>query len=187
MNQVIENIKARRSVRVYESKPIDKKVLETLIDAARWAPTGANSQPWRFVVVQDAGFRKKLADLARPKYEAWLAKMPQDFKDMRKDIDEQSGDPAYYGAPAIVFVIGKGMTSDLDCPMACQNVMLAARSFGIGSCWVYIGQLPLDNSEVRQALELKEGEKVYGPILLGYPKGDFPSPPERRTPAVKWI
>ncbi|HRY28962.1 MAG TPA: nitroreductase [Elusimicrobiota bacterium] len=187
MNPVIENIKARRSVRLFDGRKIDKKTLEALIDAARWAPTGMNSQPWRFVVAQGDEFRKKLSALALPRYKKWLEKMPQELKAMRQEVDEKTGDPAYYGAPVVVFVIGKGMTSDFDCAMACQNIMLAARSLGIGSCWVYIGQLPLDDAEMRGALELKEGEKVYGPLVLGYPKGNFPAPPPKKDPPVKWL
>jgi len=76
------------------------------------------------------------------------------------------------------------MTADYDTPMVCQNIMLAARSLDIGSCWVYFGQLPLDDQEVRSALEMKEGEKVYGPILVGYPQaGNFPAS-LKRAPAV---
>ncbi len=187
MNSVIENIRLRRSVRYFDPKPIDKKTIETLIDAAVWAPTGANSQPWRFVVVQSEAFRGKLAELALPRYKKWLSNMPDSFKEMRKEYDVKIKDPAYYSAPVIVFVIGSGMSCSLDCPMACQNIMLAARSLGIGSCWVFIGQFPLDDKEVRQALELKEGEDVYGPIILGYPKGEFPAAPPRNPPKVKWL
>jgi len=187
MNPIISNIKTRRSVRSFEQKKIEKETLDAIIDAANWAPTGANSQPWRFVVVQEPAFRKKLAALALPLYKAWIAKMSPEFQEMRKEVDAKTTDPVYYEAPVIIFVIGKGMTNALDCPMACQNIMLAARSFDIGSCWVYIGQLTLEDSEVKRALELQEDEKVYGPILLGYPKGDFPTPPPKKTPDVKWI
>lgn len=187
MNEVIENIKARRSVRSFEEKKIERRLLEVLIDAAHWAPTGMNSQPWRFVVVEDATFRKKLAGLALPRYRQWLTSVPKELQDIRKDVDAKTGDPAYYGAPVIIFVIGKGMTADFDCPMACQNIMLAARSFGIGSCWVYIGQLPLEDADIRKVLELEEGEKVFGPIILGYPKDSFPAPPPKKDPPVKWI
>lgn len=187
MNSVIENIKNRRSVREFDSKKIDKNILEKIVEAASFAPTGMNTQPWRFVVVQDDEFRKNLAQDASVRYKKWLENLPQDFKDMRKEIDDKTDDPAYYGAPVIIFVIGKGMTTDFDCPMACQNIMLSARSFGIGSCWVYIGQFPLGNDIIREKLELKEGEKVYGPIILGYPKNEFPIAPEKKSPIIKWI
>ena len=187
MNKVNENIMNRRSVRDYDSKPIPKDILQTIINAGNAAPSGMNTQGWRFVVVQGKAFKDKLLSLAIPRYNEWMKKAPPAFSDLRKEIDAETSDPIYYNAPVIIFVIGSGMTGDFDTPMVCQNIMLSARSFDIGTCWVYFGQLPLDDAEVRKELELQEGEKVYGPILLGYPKGDFPESPEKKEPKVKWI
>jgi nitroreductase len=186
MNQVIETIMKRRSVRLYESKPISKEILQTLINAGNAAPSGGNAQNWRFVVVEDKTFKNKLLSLAIPRYKKWMEKAPKEFSDMRKEVDNMV-DPIYYDAPVIIFVIGSGMTADFDTPMVCENIMLAARSLGIGSCWVYFGQLPLDDQEVRDKLEMQEGEKVYGPILLGYPQGEFPAPPKKNEAKIKWI
>lgn len=188
MNQVIETIMKRRSVRLYESKPIPKEILQIVMNAGNAAPTGGNAQNWRFVVVENKSFREKLLSLGIPRYKKWMEKAPKDLADMRKEIDAVASDPIYYDAPAIVFVIGSGMTSDLDTPMVCENIMFAARSLDIGSCWVYFGQLPLDDQEVRDALEMQEGEKVYGPILLGYPRGgEFPASPNKKDAVIKWI
>lgn len=188
MNQVIETIMKRRSVRLYESKPISKEILQTIINAGNMAPTGGNAQSWRFVVVENRSFKNKLMSLAIPRYKKWMEKASKELSEMREEIDATASDPIYYDAPAVVFVIGSGMTSDLDTPMVCENIMIAARSLDIGSCWVYFGQLPLDDQEVRNALEMQEGEKVYGPILLGYPKGgEFPASPKKKSPVIKWI
>lgn len=188
MNQVIEAIMKRRSVRLYESKPVPKEILQTLINAGNAAPTGGNAQNWRFVIVEDRSFKEKLLSLGIPRYKKWMERAPKGLVDMRKEIDAVVSDPIYYEAPAIIFVIGSGMTSDHDTPMVCENIMLAARSLDIGSCWVYFGQLVLDDQDVRSALEMQEGEKVYGPILLGYPKGgEFPASPKKKDAVIKWI
>lgn len=188
MNQVIETIMKRRSVRLYESKPIPNEILQVLINAGNAAPTGGNAQSWRFVVVENKSFRNTLMSLAIPRYKKWMEKASKELSDMREEIDAGASDPIYYDAPAIIFVIGSGMTSDLDTPMVCENIMIAARSLDIGSCWVYFGQLPLDDLEVRKALEMREGETVYGPILLGYPKGGaFPASPKKKSAVIKWI
>lgn len=187
MNLMIETIRNRRSVRFFESKPIPKDALVSIINAGNMAPSGCNAQGWRFVAIVDEKFRKKLADLALPRYKKFMQKSNAALKELREEIDAQVSDPVYYGAPALVFVIGSGMTTDMDCPMVCENMMLAARSLEIGSCWVYFGQLVLDDAEVRKALELKPDEKVFGPILFGYPEGDFPEPPKKKDPVVKWI
>lgn len=187
MNKVIETIMSRRSVRDYDEKPIPKKVIQAILDAGNAAPSGMNAQNWRFVIVQDKEFKNRLMSLAIPKYKKWMEKAPQALSDMRKEIDASTNDPIYYNAPVIIFVIGSGMTSGFDAPMVCENIMLAARSLEIGSCWVYFGQLPLDDMDVRKELEIQTDEKVYGPILLGYPKGKFPESPIKKEAEIKWI
>jgi len=187
MNQIIENIKARRAVRKYSSKPIPREVLETIIAAGNAAPSGCNAQGWRFVVVEDQAFRQKLAGSALPVYKRWIEKVPDQMREMRADIDKQFSDPIYYSAPVVMFVIGSGVTPDMDCPMVCQNMMLAARSLGIGSCWVHFGQFALKDPEVKNALDLKKEEKVYGPVLFGYPEDGFPEAPPKKPAQIKWI
>ena len=187
MNAVIEAIKNRRSVRAYESRGISREKLEAIIEAGRWAPSGMNLQLWRFVVVEHAGFRRKLHDVAVPRYYQLRGRLGVSAA-VRKPIDDAVEDPVFYSAPVMVFVIGtKLATYADDCPMVCQNIMLAAYSFGIGSCWVGYGQLALQDEEVRAALELKDDEQVFGPILLGYAEGGFPEPPRKKVPTVKWI
>lgn len=173
MNQVIDTIHNRRSVRFYEDKKLTKEEIQTIIDAGNMAPTGSG-QSWRFVAVTNDEILEKMRTLAKPKYEAWMKNAPQPFKEVRAQIDAVASDPVYYSAPAVIFVISSGMTADFDCSMVCENMMLAARSMEIGSCWVYFGQLIVDEPEIIQMLQIKENEKVYGPIILGYPKGEFP-------------
>jgi nitroreductase len=190
MNQVIDIIKSRRSIRSYQATPIPRNTLLTLIEAANQAPSGMNMQPWRFVVVEDADFRKKLLRAAIPNAKKYLEENvkpvnPARYEVILKRYDELA-DPIYYGAPAMIFVIGTGPHAAESCPLACENMMLAAQSLGIGSCWVKFGSLITDNSEIVAQLGLKEDEKIYGPILLGYAK-DVPQPPAKKPPVVGWI
>jgi nitroreductase len=186
MNQTFETIFNRRSIRSYDQKSVPRDLLDRIIKAGDAGPSGANNRAWRYVVVQDPAYKQMLVGRSMPHYKKWLETMPAPFKEMRAEIDK-SPDPIYYGAPTIVFVIGKGYTADVDCPIACQNMMLAARSFGIGSCWVYIGQLVLGDPEVRASLEIAEGEKVFGPIIFGYPREQFPEARDNPALQVKWI
>ena len=174
MNPTLEVIKSRRSIRSYETKPVPKDILLTIVEAANHAPSGMNAQPWRFVVVEDAGFRRKLLETAIPNCKKYLEDVvkpanPQRYEVILKRYAEMV-DPIYYGAPAMVFVIGAGPNAADACPMACHNMMLVAKSLGLGSCWVKFGSMVTDNPEVVNGLELKADEKIFGPILLGYPK-----------------
>jgi nitroreductase len=189
MNEVLKTISERRSVRSYQKKGIPREIIMKIIEAGNQAPSGMNSQPWRFVVVEDDAFHKRLLDTAIPNAKRLLEDVkrtnPERYQLIMKRYEELE-DPIYYSAPVIIFVIGRGRYADLSCPLACQNMMLAARSLGIGSCWVYFGSLVTEDEEIRKALELKDDEKIFGPIVFGYPE-QFPEPPEKKPPVIKWI
>ncbi len=189
MNSVIEAIKSRRSVRAYDAKPVPKELVRAVIEAGNEAPSAMNSQPWRFVVVEDAAAKKQLLAAALPKAKAITEKVkdidPERYEAIKKRYAELP-DPVYYSAPVIVFVIGNGMYAAHSCPLACENMMLAAHALGLASCWVGFGAMVTDDQEVRGLLELKEGDSIYGPILIGYPKAHPPRPP-KKDPKVKWI
>jgi nitroreductase len=189
MNEVLEAIMKRRSVRAYEARKIARDTLTTILEAGNEAPSAMNSQPWRFVVVEDEEAKRKLLSAALPQAkkitEAVKDVDPERYALIQKRYAELT-DPVYYSAPAIVFVIGNGRYSGHSCPLACENMMLAAYSLGLGSCWVGFGAMVTDDPKVRDLLELKDGDYIFGPILLGYPKGKTPRPP-KKEPKVKWI
>jgi nitroreductase len=189
MNEVIEAIRKRRSVRSYESKPVPRDIIKMIIEAGNEAPSAMNSQPWRFVVFEDEKIKEKLLDAALPntkKILEMVKDVDQKKYDMIKKRYEELKDPVYYSAPAIIFVIGSGRYADHSCPLACENMMLAAYSLGLGSCWVGFGAVVTENDEVRNLLELQKDERIFGPILLGYPEV-YPERPPKREPQVKWL
>lgn len=189
MNAVIEAIRKRRSVRSYESKPIPRDIISIIMEAGNEAPSAMNSQPWRFVVVEDKKVKEKLLGAALPNAKKILETVkevdPERYEMIKKRYVELK-DPIYYSAPAIVFVIGSGRYADHSCPLACENMMLAAYSLGLGSCWVGFGAMVTEDAEISNILELQEGEKIFGPILLGYPNG-YPERPPKKEPQIKWL
>ncbi len=189
MNLVIDTIRKRRSVRAYDPKPVPRDVLNAIIEAGNEAPSAMNSQPWRFVVIQEKDAKKKLLAAALPQAKkiADLVKGtdPERYEAIKKRYADLP-DPVYYSAPAVAFVIGSGRFAAHSCPLACENMMLAAQSLGLGSCWVGSGAMVLDDPDVRKLLELTERESIFGPILLGYAKGETGRPP-KKDPKVKWI
>ena len=203
MNSVIEAIKNRRSVRAYEPKPIPRDIINEIIEAGNHAPFTSltRSQPWRFVVVQDPAFKQKLLQTTLPFWKNATGGMKNTAPELYKmaiSIYEAMDDPKdviYYNAPVIIFVIGPA-NNPVSCALACENMMIAAQSLGLGSCYVGFGAMVKGNPEVVNALELKDDEGVFGPILLGYPKTN-PSEalataldsigPNKKDPATKWI
>ena len=203
MNSVLEAIKNRRSIRAYEPKQIPKEIINTIIEAGNQAPftSMTRAQPWRFIVVQDPAFKQKLLQTTLPFWKNATGGMkntaPVLYK-MAMSIYDAMDDPKdviYYNAPVIIFVIGPA-NNPVSCALACENIMIAAQSFGLGSCYVGFGAMVKGNPEVVQALELTKDEGVYGPILIGYPKLN-PSEalaealesigPNKKEPKTKWI
>jgi nitroreductase len=188
-NEILKAIHTRRSVRVYESKKVSKNSIKTIVEAGNNAPSAMNSQPWRFVVVEDEALHKEMVKTAIPNAKKILEYVktsnPERYQQIMKRYEELE-DPIYYSAPAIIFVIGSGIYADLSCPLACENMMLAAFSLGLGSCWVQLGSLVTDNEEIKKSLDLQEDEKIFGPIVIGYPKV-IPEPPEKKEPEITWL
>jgi len=203
MNPAIEAINSRRSVRSYEQKPVPKDILNKIIEAGNQAPftSMTRSQPWRFVVVENKEFKQKLLQTTLPFWKNAIGGMKETAPELYKmamsiyEAIDDPKDPIYYNAPVIIFVIGAANNA-LSCALACENIMIAATSLGLGSCYVGFGAMVKGNAEIVQALELTKDDGVYGPILLGYPKVN-PSAalttalegikPNKKDPVTKWI
>ncbi|MFH1147550.1 MAG: nitroreductase [Pseudomonadota bacterium] len=189
MNAVLKAIAERRCVRKYESRPVPRDMIEAVIIAGNQAPSAMNSQPWRFVVIDDPDFRNRLVSAAVSQADNFLEPLkvnhPERYGLIRKRFEELT-DPIYYSAPVVVFVIGSGPFADMSCPLACENMMLAAHSLGLGSCWVHFGSFAAADPEIKAALDLSPEEKIYGPLIFGYAQG-YPEPPTKKPPVVKWI
>jgi nitroreductase len=143
----IEVIKKRRSVRDFADKPIPRDALEKIVDAARFAPTARNVQPWEFLVVTDKEALKKIAAIA----------------EHGKFI---------VNAGAVIFVFSIDTKYYLeDCSAATQTAMLAAEALGIGSCWVAGDKKPYAG-EFNLLFGVPINCKLVSIIALGYPAAD---------------
>ncbi len=184
MNRVIDVIHERRSIRAYEPKPVPRDLIKTIIEAGNQAPSrgrevngGFQFQPWRFVVVEDPAFRRKLVETTMPFWKQMTDSIGETHPELHENITKlyeakpEPKDMVYHSAPVILFVIGPSSYA-VSCALACENIMLAATALGLGSCYVGFGMMVKGNAEVVQALELTDDERIYGPIVLGYPKDD---------------
>jgi len=204
MNPVIEAINKRRSIRSYEPKPIPRDIINAIIEAGNKAPLRSveeeeggrySFQPWRFVVVEDPEFKQKLVQTIEPIrsnfVEGLKETQPEMYEQAMKlyEAMDEPKDMVFYSAPVILYVIGLA-THAISCALACENIIIAATSLGLGSCYVGFGAMVKGDADVVQTLELTDGERIYGPIVLGYPK-DVPEEralrPKRKEPMIKWI
>ena len=189
MSETIVIIKERRSVRSYQDRVVPEKIIHQIITCACYAPSGMNSQPWRFIVVTNPEVHEELKE--KSLQYAWPVVLkskktnPERFEVIKKRF-ETLHDPIYYSAPVIIFIIGTGDYAELSCALAAQNLMLAATSLSLGSCWVALGGLIQKDPACRKLLGLKKDENIVAPIIVGYEDGSAPMPPRKKT-NISWI
>lgn len=181
MNEVIKAIKSRRSVRAYKNDALSRETLAAIVEAGYWAPTGCNAQSWHFSVVQD----RALLDEVNIKTKSKMSELPVDWI---RNIGQNPEADITNKAPAIIIVsMGKDQVSgSVDCAAAMQNMMLAAESLGIGSCWMGFVRMVFDDVELMKRLGVPEGFAPQQAAVFGYPSGNKASVPERRQDVVTY-
>lgn len=141
----LEVLKKRRSIREYSDKEIPKEILEKIVEAARFAPTARNVQPWEFIVITQAATLKKFSELA-----------------------ENARFLAQAKACIAVFCADTKYYLEDGCSATC-NILLAAADLGIGSCWV-AGDKKSYCAEIAKLLNVPATSKLVSLVALGYPK-----------------
>jgi len=175
--EVLEAIKTRRSIRKYKTTVVDDRTIETILEAACWAPSWANSQCWRFVVVRDADTRSKLAEAL-----ASVSERPNRAINAVRNAPvvivacAELGRSGYFAQEPGKPVTDKGDSWYMfDTALAMQNLTLAAHSLGLGT--VHIGAF--DAKKVAEILEVPQGFCVVSMTPLGYPDEEPPLRPRR--------
>lgn len=198
---VLKVIKERRSIRKYKPTPVPDELIIKCLEAARWAPTGEDAQPWRFIIVKDEAMKKELARIAgrgsgrRFTIEFYTGKMEERFGEVVKTWPEEkkkrvfgkliSGAVSAFlaEAPVNIVVCAYKDVNDPreDCCAAIQNMMLMAKALGLGSCWVIAPVFDVrDELKVKRLLNVPEEYKVISVIAIGYPDED-PKPRPRKS------
>ncbi len=157
--EILEVIKTRRSIRRYQTTPVDEKTIEFVLEAARWAPSWANTQCWRFIVVQDGDIKNKLADTLTATNSAMDAIRNAPLVIV---ACAELGKSGYSGG---VLATDKGDWFMFDVALAMQNLVLAAHSLGLAT--VHIGLF--DAKKAAIILEVPPGYCVVEMTPLGYP------------------
>ena len=172
--EVLDAIKTRRSIRKYKTTPVDDKTIELVLEAAHWAPSWANTQCWRFIVVRDNNIKAELANT----------------------IGDNPATEAIRNTPVVIVVCAKLGRSGyyhkepatdkgdiwymFDVALATQNLMLAAHSLGLGT-------VPVGLFDAKRAANILELPKDYCVVLmtpLGYPDQEPRLRPRKGLPEI---
>ncbi len=210
MGDILDIINTRKSIRRYKPDPIPEEMLGKVLEAARWAPTGENYQPWKLIVVRNQETKNKIARLSKigtgSRATAWysMGQMQHRFEGI-KDPKEKarvlkfmvSGEVSEFPskAPVVIVVVGD-LSESVDVPYdlaACiENMLLEAHSLGLGACWIH-GPA----GGIRDAIKLKKllkiptgmGEyKVLAVVSIGWPleQRRHPRPKKSLEEIVYW-
>jgi len=193
MNEVIKNMLTRRSIRTYEEKQISDEQLNALLEAAKYAPSGGNSQTWKFTVVQNKEKLEQLNSMVRESFRHLeVDEKTYRSKKSGKKAAEKDNYKFYYNAPTLIIVSNDREYSNCmaDSAIAIENILLAAHSLGLGACFVNQLTWFCDDKNVRRALTdigIPENYVVCGSAVVGYNSGDMPKATPRREGTVDII
>jgi nitroreductase len=166
---VLEAIRERRSVRRFTEEPVSTEDLTKILEAAQWAPSWVNVQPWKIIIVRDAGTKETLSETLLPKNPAAKALIQAPV--LLVLIGER-GKSGLYGDS---FATDKGDWYMFDLGIAAQNIALAAHALGLGT--VHVGAL--DHKKAGAILKVPEGFEVVEILPLGRPTFAPKAPPRK--------
>ena len=184
-NETLKIIKQRRSIRNYKAEQIKDEELQAVLEAGLYAPN-AGGQAWHFTVVQNKALLERLNLAAKE------AAKQMDLEHLRA-LGNNEQFNCLYGAPTLILVSGNEqapMPLDADCAAATENMLIAAESIGLGSCWIFFVLLAFysaEGSELRKELRIPEGSKIYNSAVFGYKDGAVVKAAERKADLITYI
>jgi 5,6-dimethylbenzimidazole synthase len=184
--EFLKLVKTRRSIRSFKADPIQDEYVERIVEAARWAPSGANSQPWEFIVVKDKQLKDRIVEIVNEHGEYSRKVELTRAADLR--FPAMSGpvrEPGFKNAPVFIILCGDPRTKEAyplftlltrgdshftsGLASAFLYMTLAATTLGLGSQWVSATGNPFVKCLLRQLLDIPEKLEIYDMLVLGYP------------------
>ena len=190
-NEVLNCIHNRRSIRKFKTQQVTSEQLETLLDAAIWAPSGGNNQTWLFTAIQNEELLLKLNRLVREGFQHWIPDDDYPGKHAVKEHAKKEEYNFYFHAPTLIIASNRPNYENAmaDCSLALGNIFLAAQALGLGSC--YINQLHWLRNDVNIRdflfeLGIPKEHVICSSAVVGY--SDIqPQPPIRKDGTINII
>ena len=186
-------LRARRSIRTYKERPVERGILTKLIDIARFAPSGHNIQPVRWLVIYDSDEVRHLAGLVID----WMRQMMKEHDPMAQAMHmdrvvvawEAGIERICRGAPHVIVTHAPNNEgrAPAACTIALSYLELAAPSFGLGACWAgYFNAAANLWPAMQESLALPEGHSSFGSMMVGYPTYTYRRLPLRNDVKITW-
>lgn len=183
-NETIKTMKTRFSCRRFLDKPVEKEVIETIIDAAKYAASGHNEQPWHFTIITSDEAKQLLLDSVGPE--------PENFSRLAPPGATWPFPNDFFGAPVIIMISGK---PDVPWPLAgpylaAGNIMNAAQSFGLSATWLTVFSQDVFGTEEtvkNRSHFIPDGYELRATLVMGYPAVTPTIRPKRREDVETWL
>jgi nitroreductase len=184
---ILDAIRNRRAIRHYTDQPVDAETVKVLLEYAVQAPSAVNGQSWSFVVIQNRHLMEEISFKAKK-----ILENDPRWKSEALQAKNQILDPAFnifYQASTLIIVCANREETypEIDCYLACENLMLAAFGLGLGTCPIGLASEILQTAEMKRMLKIPEGHYPVLPIILGYPSKEEPRTPRNAPRILNWI
>ncbi|MFQ6077102.1 MAG: nitroreductase family protein [Candidatus Bathyarchaeia archaeon] len=184
---VLEAIRTRVSVRRYKPDPVPEAMIETVLGAACRAPSGANQQPWRFIVIRNPDTKRMIGEISVKGGAALISpkvaeRVVRSYRisdpERRRAVIQSMVTGSRYRfigeVPVLIAACADTSVSPrtymLDTSAAIENMLLAAHGLGLGACWTMVALLnPSDEAGVKRILGVPNHVKVVAIVTLGFP------------------
>ena len=205
-------LRSRRSVRLYEERPISRDHLEKVIDAGRYAPTGTNSQNVRYILLVSPQEIERLRSMSIAFYEKVFKRVRSPLGSLflrllapkrllehlketlpkveyAKGLLQEGRDPLLYDARAVLILHAEAWDtcSPFNCAVALYHCSLMAHTLGVGCCfnWYLVNAINHDR-KIKRWLNIPRGDRCFGAMTMGYPRRRFLRLVKRASPPVRW-
>ena len=185
MDTILDVIKKRRSVRAFRLDQIADSEIATILEAGTYAPSARGDQSWYFTVIQNVELMRELSDAAKRAY----ALLSNPFL---QGLGKNEKYHLFFHAPTVIVVSGhnEALLPKIDCAVCVQNILLAAESLGIGSCWISGLDLLAETDagiELLKKLNVPKEYKPFFSIALGYKENENLKAAPRKTGNIHFI
>lgn len=192
-HQVEHFLRSRRSIRTYQKKQVDKEVLASLINIARFAPSGHNRQPVQWLVIYESDQVQRLAGVVID----WMRQLIAEDSPLVTALNLPRVVAVWEGGQDIIcrdaphVVVAHAHQEDRAAPTACTIALtyleLAAMSFDLGACWAgFFNAAATFWPPLQAELGLPEGHISFGAMMVGYPKFEYQRLPLRNEARIMW-
>jgi len=188
MTDFSELLSKRRSVRDYEDMAVSLDLIKEIIRDSCFAPSSGDGQPWRFIVVNNKEWIKKLSDESKQNILSYIELNPDaPLKKYESTLRDKHFN-VFYNAPCLVYIGGSERVRSLqvDCALAACYLMFLACERGLGTCWVGLGT-NIQNPKIREYIGMPKDYRIVAPMIVGYPSNIPGRPDERKAQILNVI